>query len=198
MHGLRSMTPSFFASRPGAPRILMIVAVRQAGEDMQRRFLGNSDLQVSELCLGTMTFGQQNSEAEAHAQLDRALAAGINFIDTAEMYPVPPRAATCGRTEEIVGRWLRGQARDRLIVASKAAGPSRGLNWIRGGQLGFDYGSLRARSKARCDGCRATVSTSINCTGRRATSRCSASGSSIRPGSMQRPRFWKRSRRWRG
>jgi aryl-alcohol dehydrogenase-like predicted oxidoreductase len=122
----------------------MVVAVRQAGEDMKRTCLGNSDLQVSELCLGTMTFGQQNSEAEAHAQLDRALAAGINFIDTAEMYPVPPRAATCGRTEEIVGRWLRGQARDRLVVASKAAGPSRGLNWIRGGHLGFDYGSLRS------------------------------------------------------
>lgn len=111
---------------------------------MQRRFLGNSDLQVSEICLGTMTFGQQNSEAEGHAQLDRALAAGINFIDTAEMYPVPPRAASCGRTEEIIGSWLRGQARDRLVIASKAAGPSRGLHWIRGGEHAFDYGSLRS------------------------------------------------------
>jgi hypothetical protein len=82
---------------------------------MKRRYLGNSDLQVSEVCLGTMTFGQQNDEAQAHAQLDRALAAGINFIDTAEMYPVPPRATSCGRTEEIIGSWLRRQPRDRLI-----------------------------------------------------------------------------------
>jgi len=111
---------------------------------MKRRYLGNSDLQVSEICLGTMTFGQQCSEAQGHAQLDRALAAGINFIDTAEMYPVPPRAASCGRTEEIIGGWLRGQARDRLVIASKAAGPSRGLHWIRGGHLGFDHGSLRS------------------------------------------------------
>ena len=111
---------------------------------MKRKFLGNSELQVSEVCLGTMTFGQQNSEAEGHAQLDRAVAAGVNFIDTAEMYPVPPRAASCGRTEEIIGSWLRRQARDRLIIASKAAGPSRGLHWIRGGELGFDYGSLRS------------------------------------------------------
>ena len=67
---------------------------------MNESQLGNSTLQVSEICLGTMTFGQQNSEAEAHAQLDRAFAAGVNFIDTAEMYPVPPRAGTYGRTEE--------------------------------------------------------------------------------------------------
>ena len=73
---------------------------------MKRRSLGNSTLQVSEICLGTMTFGQQNSASEAHAQLDRAFAAGVNFIDTAEMYPVPPRAETCGRSEEIVGNWL--------------------------------------------------------------------------------------------
>ncbi|MBL8395361.1 MAG: aldo/keto reductase [Candidatus Accumulibacter sp.] len=110
---------------------------------MQRRQLGNSALQVSEVCLGTMTFGQQNGESAAHAQLDRAFAAGVNFIDTAEMYPVPPRAATCGRTEEIVGGWLLGQARDQVILATKAAGPSRGLHWIRDGRLGFDLASLR-------------------------------------------------------
>ncbi|WP_374681586.1 aldo/keto reductase [Accumulibacter sp.] len=115
---------------------------------MNNRQLGNSDLQVSEICLGTMTFGEQNSEREAHAQLDRAFAAGVNFIDTAEMYPVPPRAATCGRTEEIVGNWLAGQSRQQVIVASKAAGPSRGLNWIRGGELAFDLASLRAGVEA--------------------------------------------------
>ncbi|MBO3704079.1 MAG: aldo/keto reductase, partial [Candidatus Accumulibacter sp.] len=115
---------------------------------MNNRQLGNSALQVSEICLGTMTFGEQNSEREAHAQLDRAFAAGVNFIDTAEMYPVPPRAATYGRTEEIVGNWLAGQSRQQVIVASKAAGPSRGLNWIRGGELAFDLASLRAGVEA--------------------------------------------------
>jgi aryl-alcohol dehydrogenase-like predicted oxidoreductase len=73
---------------------------------MQYRRLGTTDLDVSLICLGTMTWGEQNSEAEAHAQLDRALEHGINFIDAAEMYPVPPRADTFGRTEEYVGAWL--------------------------------------------------------------------------------------------
>ena len=111
---------------------------------MKTSRLGGSTLEVSAICLGTMTFGQQNSESDAHAQLDRALAAGVNFIDTAEMYPVPPRTATCGRTEEIVGTWLARQARDRIVVASKAAGPGRSLNWIRSGCLDFDLASLRA------------------------------------------------------
>ncbi len=111
---------------------------------MERRPLGNSELTVSTVCLGTMTFGQQNSEAEAHAQLDFAVAAGVNFIDAAEMYPVPPRAATAGETERIIGRWLARQRRDEVIVATKAAGPSRGLNWIRGGQLSFDLAALSA------------------------------------------------------
>ncbi len=92
-----------------------------------------TNLNVSRLCLGTMTFGQQNSEAEAHAQLDHAQAAGINFIDTAEMYPVPAKAETQGRTEEFIGSWLKKQPRDQVILASKVAGPNRGLNWIRGG-----------------------------------------------------------------
>lgn len=95
--------------------------------------LPRTELQVSRLCLGTMTFGQQNSETEAHAQLDWALAAGINFIDTAEMYPVPAKAETQGATETIVGNWLKNQQRDRIILASKVAGPNRGLEWIRGG-----------------------------------------------------------------
>ncbi|WP_374350621.1 NADP(H)-dependent aldo-keto reductase [Chitinimonas sp.] len=98
---------------------------------MQTTQLGRSDLIVSRLCLGTMTFGEQNSEADAHAQLDLALASGINFIDTAEMYPVPPRAETQGRTEQYVGSWLKQQRRDQLVIATKVAGPSRGLQWVR-------------------------------------------------------------------
>lgn len=101
---------------------------------MQYRRLGNSGVEVSAICLGTMTFGQQNSEVEAHQQLDRAVAAGINFIDTAEMYPVPPRAETQGRTESFVGSWLKRQKRDELVVATKVTGAGRAsLDYIRGG-----------------------------------------------------------------
>ncbi|WP_148716314.1 aldo/keto reductase [Chitinolyticbacter meiyuanensis] len=100
---------------------------------MQYRLLPASDLRVSSLCLGTMTFGEQNSEAEAHAQLDRAVASGINFIDTAEMYPVPAKAETQGRTEMLVGSWLAKQARDQLVLATKVSGPQRGMPWMRGG-----------------------------------------------------------------
>ena len=110
---------------------------------MEYRPLGRSNLKVSAVCLGTMTFGQQNSEAEGHAQLDRAQAAGINFIDTAEMYPVPARAETYGATERIVGSWLKGQARDKVVLATKAAGPARKMDWIRGGPLAFDLANLR-------------------------------------------------------
>jgi len=98
---------------------------------MEYRQLGESDLKVSALALGTMTFGEQNSEAEAHAQLDLAVAHGVNFIDTAEMYPVAPRAETSGRTESYIGTWLKRQRRDQLIVATKIAGPARGFSWIR-------------------------------------------------------------------
>ncbi|PAU75869.1 NADP(H)-dependent aldo-keto reductase [Halomonas salipaludis] len=99
---------------------------------MQIRPLGDTGIDVSRLCLGTMTFGEQNSEAEAHEQLDRAVAFGINFIDTAEMYPVPPKADTQGRTEAYIGSWLKRRgARDDVIIATKAAGP--GLDHIRGG-----------------------------------------------------------------
>lgn len=100
---------------------------------MEYRQLGLSDLKVSALALGTMTFGEQNSEAEAHAQLDLALSRGVNFIDTAEMYPVPPRGETVYRTESYIGSWLQGRVRDQLIIASKIAGPSRGFKWIRNG-----------------------------------------------------------------
>ena len=98
---------------------------------MEYRKLGSSDLNVSALALGTMTFGEQNSEADAHAQLDLAVSHGVNFIDTAEMYPVPPRAETVHRTESHIGTWLRRQQRDKLIVATKITGPARGFSWIR-------------------------------------------------------------------
>ena len=100
---------------------------------MQYRRLGTSDLDVSKICLGTMTWGQQNSEAEAHAQLDYAIDHGVNFIDTAEMYPVPTKAETQGRTEQYLGTWLARQPRDRVIVATKVAGPARQVTWIRDG-----------------------------------------------------------------
>lgn len=105
--------------------------------------LGNSDLSVSHVCLGTMTFGEQNTEAEAHYQLDYAIDHGINFIDTAEMYPVPTRAQTTGLTERYTGTWLKKQARDRVILASKAAGPGRPLDWIREGKLNFTRDNLQ-------------------------------------------------------
>jgi aryl-alcohol dehydrogenase-like predicted oxidoreductase len=106
--------------------------------------LGQSDLQVSEICLGTMTFGQQNTEAEAFMQLDYAREQGINFIDTAEMYPVPPRAETVHQTERIVGSWLKQQARDKLIIATKVTGAGRQMNWIRDGELAFNRKNIRA------------------------------------------------------
>ncbi len=99
---------------------------------MQYTTLGTTQLKVSRICLGTMTWGQQNSEAEAHEQLDYALEQGINFVDTAEMYPVPPRAETQGRTEAYIGSWLKNRAdRDRIILATKVAGPSRNMGHIR-------------------------------------------------------------------
>ncbi|MEO8164635.1 MAG: aldo/keto reductase [Betaproteobacteria bacterium] len=100
---------------------------------MYYKNLPGTDLNVSRVCLGTMTWGEQNSEAEAHEQLDYAISQGINFIDTAEMYPVPPNAKTQGRTETFLGTWLRHQQRDRLVIATKVAGPGR-RDWIREGR----------------------------------------------------------------
>jgi aryl-alcohol dehydrogenase-like predicted oxidoreductase len=106
--------------------------------------LGHSDLKVSRVCLGTMTFGTQNSEADAHRQLDFALAKGINFIDTAEMYSVPPNAESYGKTERYVGTWLKRQARDRIVLATKISGPGRSMKWIRNGELAFNRQNIRA------------------------------------------------------
>ena len=100
---------------------------------MKYRSLADSGVEVSLICLGTMTYGEQNTIAEAHAQLDYAVAQGVNFIDSAEMYPVPPTAATQGATEHHIGQWLaRRTDRDRLIIASKVSGPSMQA-YLRGG-----------------------------------------------------------------
>lgn len=102
---------------------------------MQKIKLGHSDLQVTPICLGTMTFGEQVAEATAHSILDRALERGIDFIDTAEMYSVPARKETYGATETIIGRWLEKHPglRQKLVIATKVAGPSRGMPWVREG-----------------------------------------------------------------
>ncbi len=112
---------------------------------MRRNRLGRTDIEVSALCLGTMTWGQQNSEAEAHAQLDRAVAAGINFIDTAELYPVPPRAETQGRTEAYIGSWLAARGgRDRVVLATKVCGRADWLDHFRGGDQRLDRANITA------------------------------------------------------
>ncbi|MCG2594287.1 aldo/keto reductase [Ramlibacter sp. XY19] len=97
--------------------------------------LGQSDLRVTPICLGTMTFGEQVNEADSHAILDRAIARGINFLDTAEMYSVPARKETFGATETIIGNWLaaRPGMRQKIVLATKVAGPSRGMPWVRQG-----------------------------------------------------------------
>ena len=104
---------------------------------MKKIQLGRSDLQVTPVCLGTMTFGEQVDQPTAHAILDRALERGVNFLDTAEMYSVPTRAETFGATETIMGHWFaqRPGARARVVLASKVAGPARGMQWLRGGSV---------------------------------------------------------------
>jgi aryl-alcohol dehydrogenase-like predicted oxidoreductase len=112
---------------------------------MQYRPLGSTDLNVSLICLGTMTWGQQNTPAEGQAQLDYAVDRGVNFIDTAELYPIPPRRETQGATERIIGDWLRSRrARDRVILASKVVGRSE-MNWFR------DDGSPAQLSRAQIE-----------------------------------------------
>ena len=112
-------------------------------EKKDYRRLGQSDLLISPITLGTMTFGEQNSESEAFLQLDWAISSGINFIDTAEMYPVPPKENTFTKTEIILGCWLKKQKREDVVLATKAAGPRRALNWIRNGPQAFDEKNLR-------------------------------------------------------
>ena len=113
---------------------------------MQYRQLGRTDIKISEITLGTMTWGEQNTEAEAHSQIDMALAHGVTMIDAAEMYPVPPKPETQGLTEQYIGSWLRksGQ-RDKVLIATKATGPARkphNPRHIRGGINSLDRKGL--------------------------------------------------------
>ena len=109
---------------------------------MRYKMLGNSGINVSIICLGTMTYGEQNTEKEGHRQLDYAIDKGVNFIDSAELYAIPPKVETYGKTESIIGSWLsmRGR-RDEVILASKIAGGGEWVNHIRGGKTRFteDY-----------------------------------------------------------
>ena len=114
---------------------------------MKYRKLGTTDLNVSVICLGTMTFGEQNSQQEGFDQMDYALERGVNFFDTAELYAVMPRKETYGKTEEIIGNWFHERKnRDKIILASKIASKSDGLEWIRDGadSLGFDKKNMNA------------------------------------------------------
>jgi aryl-alcohol dehydrogenase-like predicted oxidoreductase len=99
---------------------------------MQKRRLGRTDLHVSAICLGTMTWGQQNTEEDGHAQMDLAFDRGVNFLDTAELYPIPPKPETQGRTESYIGNWMKARKnRDRVILASKVVGRTPST-WYRG------------------------------------------------------------------
>jgi aryl-alcohol dehydrogenase-like predicted oxidoreductase len=117
---------------------------------MHLKPLGASELLVSPICLGTMTFGEQVDEPRAHAILDHAVARGVNFIDTAEMYSVPPRAETYGATETILGRWFaaRPGVRRQVVLATKVAGPSRGMPWVRGGAANLTPADIHAACDA--------------------------------------------------
>ncbi|WP_242203874.1 aldo/keto reductase [Aestuariivivens insulae] len=109
---------------------------------MKYTTLPKTNIKVSKICLGTMTWGKQNTEAEGHAQLDYALDQGVNFIDTAELYPVPAEAKTSGRTSEIIGTWLKKRNnRDKVVIASKIAGPGDYTKHIR--TTGFSPKSIR-------------------------------------------------------
>jgi len=118
-------------------------------DDMTPIPLGASGLRVTPICLGTMTFGEQVGEADARAIMDRAVERGVTFFDTAEMYPVPPGAATYARTETFIGQWLadRPGMRQKIVLASKVAGPSRGMPWVRQG-LGLTPEDIEASCHA--------------------------------------------------
>ncbi|MBB4801015.1 aryl-alcohol dehydrogenase-like predicted oxidoreductase [Flavobacterium nitrogenifigens] len=110
---------------------------------MKYTTLPNTDIKVSKICLGTMTFGQQNTEIEGHAQMDYALERGVNFFDTAEMYSVPASEATYGSTEKIIGTWFKKSGnRDKVILASKIAGPNPNFGYMRE-KLDFSPASIK-------------------------------------------------------
>jgi aryl-alcohol dehydrogenase-like predicted oxidoreductase len=110
---------------------------------MQYSQLGESDLKVSRICLGTATYGLQNTIDDAHHQLDYAFAHGINYIDTAEKYPTPSSAQTYGLAETYVGEWLKHQQRDQLIISTKIAGPGRGTDWLRDGNTAINRDNIQ-------------------------------------------------------
>ena len=120
---------------------------------MQQRRLGQSGITVSDICMGTMTFGGQCDEPLSHAICDRAFEAGIDFFDAAEIYPVPPNPETVGRTEEIFGRWLQAKPRESVIVATKVTGPGHG--WfnapVRNGKCAIDRRQIFAACHASLD-----------------------------------------------
>jgi len=107
---------------------------------MKYHKLGHTDIDVSVICLGTMTWGQQNTKTQAFEQMDYAVSQGVNFFDTAELYAIPPRAETYGRTENIIGQWLKARGnRDRIVLTSKIAGPGEDwIPYIRGGRTRFN------------------------------------------------------------
>lgn len=110
---------------------------------MEYNFLGRTELKVSRICLGTMTYGEQTGPADAFAQMDLAVASGVNFFDTAELYAIPPKAETYGRTEEIVGDWLkRSGKRKDVILATKVVGPAGQMTWIRNGTARLDRAQI--------------------------------------------------------
>lgn len=112
---------------------------------MQYRPLGRTGISVSAVCLGTMTYGNQTPADDAFAQMDMALDHGVTFFDTAEMYAVPPSAETAGKTEDIIGNWLAARgARDKVVLATKVAGPAPGMPWIRGGKNRLDRANIVA------------------------------------------------------
>ncbi len=118
---------------------IIIIVSNYPNKKMKYNKLGNTDIEVSEICLGTMTFGEQNTEAEAHEQLDYSMDNGVNFIDTAEMYAVPGRMETQGQTEKYIGSWIKySSKRDKIILATKVTGPSAGLKYISNLELGFN------------------------------------------------------------
>lgn len=111
--------------------------------------LGGSDLTISEICLGTMTFGEQNTEEQSHAQIDMALNYGVNFIDTAEMYSIPPREETYGKTEEIIGNWFQKTGRrEQVILASKVIGQADWMPHVRGGKACLDRNNIEQAIEA--------------------------------------------------
>ncbi len=147
--GLRSRFPIAAAESALTRQSLLIslqshhniqcLLIEKTGAFMRYKKLGSSDLKVSEICLGTMTFGEQNIEAEAHAQLDMAVDYGVNFIDTAEMYPIPPRSETYTKTEQIIGNWMQKTGkREQVILVSKVIGRADWMPHVRGGKACLD------------------------------------------------------------